>query len=37
MLGRSDVGLVTTLAMTGVTFENVDRVSSRYLRLVSWR
>jgi hypothetical protein len=37
MLGRSDVGLVTTLAMTGVTFENVDRLSNRYLRLVAWR
>jgi serine protease Do len=37
MLGRSDVGLVTTLTMTGVTFENVDRLSSRYLRLVAWR
>jgi serine protease Do len=37
MLGRSDVGLVTTLTMTGVTFENVERLSSRYLRLVAWR
>ncbi|MEO8561881.1 MAG: serine protease [bacterium] len=37
MLGRSDVGLVTTLTMTGVTFDNVDRLSSRYLRLVAWR
>ena len=37
MLGRSDVGLVTTLTMTGVTFENVDRLSGRYLKLVAWR
>ena len=37
VLGRSDVGLLSTLSMTGVTFENVDRVTRRYLRLVAWR
>lgn len=37
VLGRSDVGLVSTLSMTGVTFDNVDRVSRRYLRQIAWR
>jgi serine protease Do len=37
VLGRSDVGLVSTLSMTGVTFANVDRVSRRYLSLIAWR
>ncbi|MEP6731257.1 MAG: serine protease [bacterium] len=37
VLGRSDVGLVTTLTMTGVSFENVDRLSRRYMTSVTWR
>jgi serine protease Do len=37
VLGSRDVGLVSTLGMTGVTFDNVKRLSERYLRLVSWR
>jgi serine protease Do len=37
VLGRSDVGLVSTLSMTGVTFDNVERVSRRYLKLIAWR
>ncbi|GLC23933.1 S1 family peptidase [Roseisolibacter agri] len=37
VLGRGDTGLVSTLTMTGVTFENVERVSRRYLERVSWK
>ncbi len=37
VLGRSDVGLLSTLSMTGVTFENADRVSRRYLGQIGWR
>ena len=37
VLGRGDTGLVSTLTMTGVTFDNVDRVSRRYLERVSWK
>lgn len=37
VLGRSNVGLLSTLSMTGVTFENADRVSRRYLRQIGWR
>ena len=37
VLGSRDVGLVSTLSMTGVTFENVKQLSDRYLRLVGWR
>jgi hypothetical protein len=37
VLGSRDVGLVSTLSMTGVTIDNVKRLSERYLRLVAWR
>jgi S1-C subfamily serine protease len=37
VLGHRDVGLVTTLTMSGVTFENVDVLSRRYLKQVTWR
>ena len=37
VLGRANSGLVSTLTMTGVTYENVDRVSRRYLERISWR
>lgn len=37
VLGRRDVGLLSTLSMSGVTYENADRVVRRYLRLVAWR
>ena len=31
VLGKRDSGLVSTLTMSGVTFENVDKLSRRYL------
>src|SRR5688572_11972583 len=37
VLGKSNVGLLSTLSMTGVTFENADRVSRRYLGQIGWR
>lgn len=37
VLGRSDAGLVSTLTMSGVTFDNVDRLARRYLERISWR
>ena len=37
LLGRGDTGLVSTLTLSGVTFENVDRLARRYLEKISWR
>lgn len=37
VLGGTNVGLVSTLNVTGVTFENLSRLSDRFLRQVSWR
>jgi serine protease Do len=37
VLGRRNVGVVSTLTLTGVTFENVDRLTRRYLEQVAWR
>jgi hypothetical protein len=37
VLGRRDSGLVSTLTMSGVSFDNVDRVSRRYLERISWQ
>lgn len=36
-LGRSNVGLVSTMTVTGVTFEHATKVTERYLSLISWR
>ena len=36
VLGRKDTGLVSTLTLSGVSFENVDRLSRRYLERISW-
>lgn len=35
VLGHKDVGLVSTLSLSGVTFENVQRLSQRYLEHIS--
>lgn len=37
VLGRGNVGLVSTLSMSGVTYDNVEKLSRRYLEHVSWR
>jgi serine protease Do len=37
VLGRTDVGLVSTLNVTGVTFDNITKLSERFLNRVSWR
>jgi serine protease Do len=36
-LGRSNVGLVSTMTVTGVSFEHASNVTERYLSLISWR
>ena len=37
VLGRANAGLVSTLTMSGVTFENINKLSHRYLEQISWR
>ena len=37
VLGRKDQGLISTLTLSGVTFENVELLSRRYLQHVTWR
>jgi serine protease Do len=37
VLGRQDSGLVSTLTLSGVSFENVARLTSRYLDRIRWR
>jgi serine protease Do len=37
VLGRGNVGLVSTLTLSGVTFENVNLLSHRYLEHITWR
>jgi serine protease Do len=37
VLGRGDSGLVSTLGMSGVTFENAEQLSRRYLERLEWR
>lgn len=37
VLGANDAGLVTTLRMSGVTIDNVQRLSRRYLESITWR
>jgi S1-C subfamily serine protease len=36
-LGSGSTGLVSTLTLTGVSAENAERLSARWLELVSWR
>jgi len=37
VLGDGTTGLLSTLTLTGVTAENAERLSTRWLELVSWR
>ncbi len=36
-LGSSRAGVVSTLTLSGVTFENARRVAARYLESITWR
>lgn len=36
-LGKHDTGLVSTLNVTGATFDNVSRLTDRFLRSITWR
>jgi serine protease Do len=37
VLGAGTVGLVSTLNVTGATFENITRVAERYIGTITWR
>ncbi|MCC7000546.1 MAG: trypsin-like peptidase domain-containing protein [Gemmatimonadaceae bacterium] len=37
VLGRSNAGLVSSLTLSGATFENIDQASTRFLGLLAWR
>lgn len=37
VLGRSNAGLISTLTLSGASWENIDRLTSRYLERVAWR
>jgi hypothetical protein len=37
VLGNKDSGLVSTLSLSGVSYENVTRLTNRYLERLSWR
>lgn len=36
VLGARDVGLITTLSLSGVSFENAQRISREYLSRIRW-
>jgi serine protease Do len=37
VLGRGDSGLVSTLTLSGVSYENVESLTTRYLERITWR
>jgi serine protease Do len=37
VLGRSNAALISTLTLSGASWENIDRIADRYLGRVSWR
>lgn len=37
VLGRSNAGLVSTLTLSGASWENIDRIADRFLERVAWR
>ncbi|HEX9728587.1 MAG TPA: serine protease [Gemmatimonadales bacterium] len=37
VLGRRDAGLVSTLELSGVSFENIERLAARFLEQFAWR
>ncbi len=36
-LGRSNAALISTLTLSGASWENIDRIADRYLGRVAWR
>lgn len=36
VLGTRDVGIVSTLVMTGVTYANIDKLTQRYVGKIRW-
>jgi serine protease Do len=37
VLGRSNAGLISTLTLSGASWENIERLTTRYLERVAWR
>ena len=37
VLGDREAGLVATLTLSGVSFENVERLTARFLERFAWR
>lgn len=37
VLGRRNAGLISTLTVAGASFENLQRVTTRYLGLIAWK
>ena len=37
VLGRSNAGLISTLTLSGASWENIERLTSRYLERLAWR
>ena len=36
VLGETDLGLETTLVLSGVSFANAEKLSKRYLETIAW-
>jgi S1-C subfamily serine protease len=37
VLGRDDAGLISTLTLSGASFENIQRLSTQFMERISWR
>lgn len=37
VLGARDTGLISTLTIAGAAYENIERLTSRYMERISWR
>jgi hypothetical protein len=37
VLGRNDAGLVSTLTLSGASFENIQTLATRFMERITWR
>jgi serine protease Do len=37
VLGKADAGLISTLTLSGASFENIERLSTRFMERIAWR
>jgi serine protease Do len=37
VLGKSDAGLISTLTLSGASFENIQRLSTQFMERIGWR